>query len=195
MATSTTYYWRVDEKNAGGTTTGDVWSFTTETAGVAPVITSTAKTTATVNQPYSYDVNATGIPAPTYSLTTFPTGMTINSTTGVISWTPTESQLGPNAVTVKASNGVLPDATQSFSVNVAGVAPVITSTAKTTATVNQPYSYDVNATGIPAPTYSLTTFPTGMTINSTTGVISWTPTESQLGPNAVTVKASNGAAT
>jgi hypothetical protein len=29
MATSTTYYWRVDEKNVGGTTTGTVWSFTT----------------------------------------------------------------------------------------------------------------------------------------------------------------------
>ena len=25
-----TYYWRIDEKNAGGTTTGTVWSFTTE---------------------------------------------------------------------------------------------------------------------------------------------------------------------
>jgi|GEM_PF-283760 len=29
MAYSTTYYWRIDEKNAGGTTTGTVWSFTT----------------------------------------------------------------------------------------------------------------------------------------------------------------------
>jgi hypothetical protein len=29
MAISTTYYWRIDEKNASGTTTGDVWSFTT----------------------------------------------------------------------------------------------------------------------------------------------------------------------
>ena len=27
----TTYYWRVDSKNADGTTTGDVWSFTTKT--------------------------------------------------------------------------------------------------------------------------------------------------------------------
>ena len=26
----TTYYWRIDSLNAGGTTTGDVWSFTTE---------------------------------------------------------------------------------------------------------------------------------------------------------------------
>jgi hypothetical protein len=29
MAENTTYYWRIDEKNAGGITTGDVWSFTT----------------------------------------------------------------------------------------------------------------------------------------------------------------------
>ena len=30
LAYGTTYYWRVDSRNAGGTTTGDVWSFTTE---------------------------------------------------------------------------------------------------------------------------------------------------------------------
>ena len=30
LAYSTTYYWRIDAKNSGGTTTGDVWSFTTE---------------------------------------------------------------------------------------------------------------------------------------------------------------------
>jgi len=29
MANNTTYYWRIDEINAGGTTTGTVWSFTT----------------------------------------------------------------------------------------------------------------------------------------------------------------------
>jgi hypothetical protein len=29
MAYNTTYYWRIDERNAGGTTTGDLWSFTT----------------------------------------------------------------------------------------------------------------------------------------------------------------------
>ncbi len=33
MANDTTYYWRIDEKNAVGTTTGTVWSFTTESAG------------------------------------------------------------------------------------------------------------------------------------------------------------------
>ncbi len=33
---NTTYYWRIDGVNNGGTTTGDVWSFTTETWTTAP---------------------------------------------------------------------------------------------------------------------------------------------------------------
>ena len=36
MANDTTYYWRIDEVNAQGTTTGNVWNFTTETAGSPP---------------------------------------------------------------------------------------------------------------------------------------------------------------
>jgi len=36
LSNVTTYYWRIDEKNAGGTTTGTVWSFTTEAATPAP---------------------------------------------------------------------------------------------------------------------------------------------------------------
>ena len=36
LAYSTTYYWRIDEKNAVGTTTGTVWSFTTASAPQPP---------------------------------------------------------------------------------------------------------------------------------------------------------------
>ncbi|MHC4739310.1 MAG: LamG-like jellyroll fold domain-containing protein, partial [Planctomycetota bacterium] len=36
MAYSTTYYWRIDEVNAQGTTTGNVWNFTTEAAPQPP---------------------------------------------------------------------------------------------------------------------------------------------------------------
>jgi len=35
LAENTTYYWRIDEKNATGTTTGNVWSFTTS-SGAPP---------------------------------------------------------------------------------------------------------------------------------------------------------------
>ena len=33
LATSTTYFWRIDEVNSTGTTTGTLWSFTTESGG------------------------------------------------------------------------------------------------------------------------------------------------------------------
>jgi hypothetical protein len=33
MASGTTYYWRIDEKNGKGTTTGTLWSFTTQSGG------------------------------------------------------------------------------------------------------------------------------------------------------------------
>ncbi len=38
LSYSTTYYWRIDAKNSSGTTTGDVWSFTTEPPAVFPTI-------------------------------------------------------------------------------------------------------------------------------------------------------------
>ena len=86
-------------------------------SGIPPVITSTPVTDANVNQAYSYDVDATGIPDPTYSLNTSPAGMTINSTTGVIDWTPDAAQLGLNPVEVQANNSEGSD-TQNFSINV-----------------------------------------------------------------------------
>ena len=87
----------------------------------APVITSSPVTSGIAGAPYRYDVNATGNPAPTYSLSVAPSGMTINSSTGLISWTPP----GPGSfgVTVVAANGVPPNATQSYTINVAADAP------------------------------------------------------------------------
>jgi len=83
----------------------------------APVITSTAVTSAIKDEPYSYDVNATDSDGDTlvYSLTTKPTGMSINSSTGLITWTPTAT--GSFGVTIKVSDGELFD-TQSFTVTV-----------------------------------------------------------------------------
>ncbi len=156
----------------------------------APWIMSTPVTSAVVGQPYTYDVNATGVPSPTYSLLgTPPPTMTIDSTTGLIQWTP--SAAGDVSVTVRASNGVGTPADQGFTIHVdASVAPTITTTPVTTVYVGKPYQYDVNATGYPAPTYSLLDgYPVGMTIDSTTGLIQWTP--SAAGDVSVTVRASN----
>ncbi len=84
-------------------------------APAAAVIVSAPVTTATVGQAYSYDVNATGTPAPAYSLLTAPAGMTIDGITGVISWTPLF--IGSFNVLVQASN-INGSDVQSFTVKV-----------------------------------------------------------------------------
>jgi len=68
---------------------------------------------------YAYNVNATDPDGDTltYSLTTNPTSMTIDSTTGVINWTPTSTQIGDHDLTVEVSDGELLD-TQSFIITV-----------------------------------------------------------------------------
>ena len=89
--------------------------------GRPPVITTTPDTTAFVGQLYTYDVNATGIPTPTFALITFPSGMTINPNSGVIQWTPTA--VGDSDVCVEAVNSAGAD-TQCFTISVAESAQV-----------------------------------------------------------------------
>jgi len=85
----------------------------------SPVIESDPVTTAKEGAVYTYDVEATdpNEDTLTYSLTISPTGMTINSTTGVITWTPTEDQVGENEVVVEVSDG-RKSTTQSFTITV-----------------------------------------------------------------------------
>ena len=53
---------------------------------------------------FSYKPIAMGNPRPTFSLVTAPAGMTLESTTGVISWTTTTSQVGNNTIVVRATS-------------------------------------------------------------------------------------------
>ncbi len=136
-----------------------------------PKITSMPVTSTIIGEPYTYTVKAIGNPVPTYALTITPTGMIIDNTTGLISWTPNTP--GTENVEVLAINSQGVD-TQTFSIT-AFEKPKITSTPVPTATVGVPYTYIVKAAGSPVLAFALTITPTGMTIDNTTGVISWTP--------------------
>ncbi len=83
----------------------------------SPIIESDPVTTAKEEVVYTYGVKATdpNEDTLTYSLTDSPTDMTINSNTGVITWTPTAA--GNYDVTVKVSDGSK-SATQSFTITV-----------------------------------------------------------------------------
>jgi hypothetical protein len=80
-----------------------------------PIITSTPVTTGDIGVLYTYNVDATGNPAPTYSLDVSPAGMTIDAGSGVITWVPSTD--GVVDVTVRASNSAGDD-TQSYQITV-----------------------------------------------------------------------------
>ena len=64
-------------------------------------------------------MTATGTPSPTLSESgALPSGVTFNASTGVLSGTPASGTNGSYPITFTASNGVSPNATQSFTLTV-----------------------------------------------------------------------------
>ena len=124
-----------------------------------------------------------------------PTNATINSITGVFSWTPTEAQ-GPstNSITVRVTDNGSPalSATNTFTVvvNEVNAAPVLTAISPITVVegalvvvTNTATDSDIPANGL---TYSLTNAPANASINSSSGVFSWQTTEVD-GPGTNTI--------
>ncbi|MBA7593028.1 hypothetical protein ES708_35237 [subsurface metagenome] len=89
---------------------------------VAPIIISEPIITATEDQLYLYQVEASdpNEDTLTYSSIIKPEGMNINSENGLIIWTPTNDQVGINRVEVEISDGKL-SVTQSFEIEVSNV--------------------------------------------------------------------------
>lgn len=116
--------------------------------------------------------------------------MMIDTATGMITWTPSATQSGQRAVTIQVSDGRSGVNTQTFTITVAeaiNVNPQITSNPKLEANNNYLYVYDVEAVDADGDTltFSLTTSPAGMTINPSTGLINWTPSDLQTGVHSV----------
>jgi Bacterial Ig domain/Putative Ig domain/Multicopper oxidase len=149
----------------------------------APVITSSAVPTATEDAPYTDTVTASDVDVGqtlSYSLVTAPAGMTINATSGVISWMPTNTQVGDNNVTVKAtdsSGAGNNSANHSFIVAVSNVndAPTLNTIPAQNAVVGTAFNLSSVGNDVDVGdtfTYSLSG-PAGMTVDTNTGAINW----------------------
>ena len=151
---------------------------------------------AVVGTLYSTSETASGgTPPYTFTATGLPAGLSINSTSGAISGTPTTATSGPVAVTITVTDSASPSnaavSTSGLTINV--VTPLtITSTALPGGQVGTAYvGASETASGGTAPyTYSATGLPAGLSINSTTGAISGTPTTPTVGA-AVTITATD----
>lgn len=170
-------------------------------SGVAtiPEITSTAATNINTGQQYSYSmiVNDTDGDDLTLSAPVLPSWLTFDTDTGVLSGTATTNDIGVHPVTLSVTDGT--NITQQlFSITVSAApnnAPVITSTDIVfSATVAEGYSYTFTAEDSDGD--SLTLFareiPTWLAFDTTTGVLSGTPTNNDVGSHSVILVVSDG---
>ena len=163
-----------------------------------PAITSTPTVTATAGGNYSYQVVATDADrdALNYVLTDAPVGMTINATTGLISWAVPAGTAGSFNVAIEVSDGKGGVAQQNYAIGVGITAnrpPLITSTPNATATAGSTYVYQVTATDPDndALTMSLHAPDPTMTLSST-GKVEWAIPAGTTGTFEITVVVADG---
>lgn len=182
---------------SGATTNGGTGNDTIK-IDVPPAITSASATTFTVGANGSFTVTTTGSPTPTTNQTgTLPSGISFTDNgngTGSLSGTPAAGTGGSYPLTIGASNGAPPNASQSFTL-VVDQPPAITSASSATFSVGTFGSFVAMASGYPAPTLSETgALPSGVTFSSS-GLLSGTPAPGTGGAYTITITASNGVGT
>ena len=151
----------------------------------------------TVGKSYSYSypllaANGTGSYTYYVSSGTFPSGISINSSTGVVSGTPTSTYSTANVViSVKDSYNVVATTTGTISFTVTQIISTASSTTTVSGTQNSaissfnPFSSVSNGTTPYTYYASAGTLPTGITIDSSSGVVSGTPTVIQSAASVV----------
>ncbi|WP_161597210.1 N,N-dimethylformamidase beta subunit family domain-containing protein, partial [Dyadobacter flavalbus] len=137
----------------------------------------TALPAARVGDPYSQDIN-TNLSGYTFTATGLPSGLSINSSTGLISGTPATA--GTNmGITITATKGNCSEnASYTITVNPANSKPVLATIGNKTITLGQTLTFTANASDPDdgqTKTFSLSNAPSGATINASTGAFSWKP--------------------
>ena len=152
----------------------------------------------TVNQPYSTSVSGSGgVPPYTWSVTpALPANLSFDTTTGAITGTPVT--VGTSSHTFTLHDSLSPPQTVqrslTLTINPTVAVLSITTTSLPDGTVGQAYTQTVHATGgTGALTWSIDvgTLPQDLSLNSTTGVISGTPTAA--GTSSFTVRVADTA--
>ena len=154
---------------------------------------------------FSYQLTASDIDADvveetlTYEAVSAPSWMTVSSS-GLISGTPANGDVGSHEVTVKVTDsaGASDEKTFTLTVNNVNDAPEFTFTAPTSTDEDAAFSYQLTASDIDADvveetlTYEAVSAPSWMIISSS-GLISGTPANEDVGSHEVTVKVTDSA--
>jgi len=205
----TNYHYRIKASNTSFTTSGGWQEEETLACNTAPVFQSTPfnPANATEDISYTFDVSAVDDEGDSirYSLANQPLGMSINDTSGRISWTALEGVVSSGLVTVRAHDYALNligadgavAASETFTITVDAVndAPTITSTPSTSAIESSLYRYqlvvvDPDDAGAELD-YDVSPKTGDMNI-STSGLLTWTPANGILSSGSITVTVNDG---
>jgi O-glycosyl hydrolase len=169
--------------------------------GNTVTVTNPGSQTGTVGTAASLQVHATDSGSGqtlAYSASGLPAGLSISSATGLISGTPTTA--ATSSVTVTATDGTGASGSAAFTWTVSGGSTgntvTVTNPGSQTGTVGTAASVQVHATDSASGqtlTYSATGLPAGLSISSTTGLISGTPTTAATSSVTVTATDTTGA--
>ncbi len=173
-------------------------ALTIEVDTTAPVLDdSLSSNLVTEGVAFTASVSASDSHAVKYSLVDAPDGMTINSSTGVISWTPNFADGVINTITVTATDILGNSSTKSYDLEIVLAPELVIPDCE----INELTSWTYNLDAENVTQYTLVSGPDGLTLNApaTEGgkwYLSWTPTEQQGGvaqPYQVQVSVSNAA--
>ncbi|GEM_PF-3468387 len=144
------------------------------TVNAKPAVTSQLTASGTAAVPFSYPIQGSGYPLPTFEVTGNPGWLTLNASNWTLSGTPPAS--GQFPVNIKAKNSVGEDTkVLNISISDSLYKPSITSPLAATGKVGTAFTYPIQAKGNPAPTFTTGTLPAGLSLLSG-GVISGSPT-------------------
>ena len=168
-----------------------------------PTISSNPTGPAVVGLPYQYQVVASDPNGSvlSYSLTTAPSGMSIDPQSGLLTWTPQAGDVGSQHVVIAVDDALVAGVTQTFDLPVVtqpaapDTPPTITSQVPSNPIdAGNPYQYQVTAVdpdGDPL-TWQIDSGFQGMNLDPQSGLFTWTPPAGTSGNFPVTVSVSDG---
>ncbi len=182
-----------DHSTGTGAPFGKTVSYTLAISAPTITLTPTSTPGGAIGQAYATTISASGGIAPyAYAISTgsLPTGLSLNTASGAISGTPTAA--GTFNFTVRASDANSFTATQTYSIGVGGPTLTLTPATIPAAAAASLYNVTFSAGGGTAPySYSLVAgvLPSGISLNTATGVLSGTTV--QAGNFSITVRATD----
>ncbi|MEE4638059.1 MAG: putative Ig domain-containing protein [Wenzhouxiangella sp.] len=165
-----------------------------------PIFTSTPVIQVPIGADYSYQAVVVDPDGDSVSLALLsaPTGLGINSGSGLLSWT--NAQPGQHSVIIEADDGQGGQATQSYTLFVGEQAvtpagPGFVSTPVTVAAVGTQYRYryQLSPPQTPAPTVVLAQGPAAMSLDPAQRSLAWLPESGDIGPHIIELVATDAA--